>query len=434
MRLLALLSLFVILIVAPALASVAPVGGELPVNQFVTSDQDTPVVAAVPCGGFVAVWESQTQDGSLETVVVRRFDRFGRPAGDEQVVNVVSMDDQADPAVAVAADGSFVVVWDSAGGQDGDQRGIYGRRYDSTGTALGMPFLVNDVTEGDQNDAVVAMRADQGFVVVWEDDPIDGSGENLFGRLFDTDGMPVAASFPINVLTAFDQEDAEIGSDALGCFVVVWETVDDSGEGVAVRRFAVDGTALTTEIPVNTFEIGDQQNPALAVAADGSFVVTWEDQDQDPSGDPAIYGRAFDAAALPRDLPFAMDAFADGEQSAPAVAVGPDGTFWSVWESSGQDGFASRGVVATRHDTDGQAVCTEEVVNVTAVGIQGEPSLAVAADGRALVVWASGLAQDGSGFGIYARSLVVPLFADGFETGDPSAWDGVVGGAAHAAP
>src|SRR5205823_125788 len=69
--------------------------------------------------------------------------------------------------VGMAANGNYVVVWSSAG-QDGDGWGVYGQRFDARGTALGGEFRVNSTTAGDQNRPAVAVAPDGSFVVVWQ--------------------------------------------------------------------------------------------------------------------------------------------------------------------------------------------------------------------------------------------------------------------------
>src|SRR6476620_11190529 len=78
-----------------------------------------------------------------------------------------------------------------------------------------------------------------------------------------------------------------------GDFVVTWEADDaaDSG-GVFVRRFAADGTALTSVLRATTQVAGLQFVPAVAVDDSGGFVVAWESRDEDGSFG-GIYAQRF---------------------------------------------------------------------------------------------------------------------------------------------
>ena len=69
--------------------------------------------------------------------------------------------------VAIANDGSFVVVW---GGEGlGDTFGVFGRRFDGAGVPLGSDFLINTETVSGQIPASVRTAPDGSFVVAWDD-------------------------------------------------------------------------------------------------------------------------------------------------------------------------------------------------------------------------------------------------------------------------
>src|SRR5262245_58340651 len=67
------------------------------------------------------------------------------PVGAQFQVNTFTTSYQRYPSVAVAADGDFVVVWESNGsfGTDNNAVSIQGQRYASDGSAQGAQFQVN---------------------------------------------------------------------------------------------------------------------------------------------------------------------------------------------------------------------------------------------------------------------------------------------------
>ncbi|MGH8631791.1 MAG: hypothetical protein ACREU7_13640, partial [Burkholderiales bacterium] len=107
--------------------------GEIPVNTTTSNSQDNAAVAMDADGDFVVAWVSNSQDGSGYGVFARRFNVDGTPATAEFRVNTETADDQFGPAVAMDADGDFVVAWASAN-QDGDGLGVRARRFDADGT------------------------------------------------------------------------------------------------------------------------------------------------------------------------------------------------------------------------------------------------------------------------------------------------------------
>ncbi len=88
------------------------------------------------------------------------------------------------------ADGDFVVTWVSDG-QDGSGWGIYAQRYNAAGVAEGAEFLVNTVTSSNQSSPAIAMDADGGFVVTWQSFVQDGSGYGIYAQRYNN-----AAGFP----------------------------------------------------------------------------------------------------------------------------------------------------------------------------------------------------------------------------------------------
>jgi hypothetical protein len=147
------------------LAAVLPVGAEFQVNTYTTNAQRGPAVAADAAGDFVVAWRSDGQDGSSFGVFARRYDSAGVAQAGEFQVNTYTTNSQRFAAVAADPDGDFAVIWES-NTQDGSGTGVFGRRYDSAGTAQGGEFQVNTFTIGNQTNPAVAADAAGAFVVV----------------------------------------------------------------------------------------------------------------------------------------------------------------------------------------------------------------------------------------------------------------------------
>ena len=397
-------------------------GDEFQANAFTSDDQDTASLAIAEDGSFVAVWESFGQDTSFNGVYVRRFDAVGNPLGDDQQANTETFDEQEDADLTLLTGGGFVVVWDSAA-QDGDLRGIFGQRFDAAGQSAGDEFQVNVTSLGDQNDAVVAPAADGGFLVVWETD-VGGIPENLLARRFDASGQPISGEIEVNTFSDGDQEDADVASDAAGNFVVVWESDGQDGDldTIVARRFDPAGQPLGDEFVVNTFTTGNQDDPDVAVHPDGRFAVAWEDDTEDSLVD-AIFARYFAADGTPASAAFQVDTD-PGRQMNPRLALDHRGHAVVIWDSLDQDG-AGLGVILNSFDLAGNPEGIEQVVNSTVAGDQLDPHVVVTAHGDAVAVWDSG-GQDGSFVGVIGRRYNVHLLVDGFESGDTSAWSATV--------
>jgi hypothetical protein len=157
-----------------------PQGGEFQVNSYTTSWQNRPAVAADPTGNFVVAWSGD--DGFLDGVFGQRFSTSGSPLGGEFRVNSYSTNGQSHPAVTSDANGNFVVVWQAF--SDGGSYGIFGRHFDASGVPQGSEFQVNSYTTSGQRYPVVASAANGNFVVVWESDGQDGDQVGVFGQRF----------------------------------------------------------------------------------------------------------------------------------------------------------------------------------------------------------------------------------------------------------
>jgi hypothetical protein len=193
--------------------------------------------------------------------------------------------------------GGFVVVWESDG-QDGSAKGIFAQRLDASGTAIGIEFLVNTYTTGDQSDPAIDVDASGDFVIVWTSDLQDGDAEGAFGQRFAASGAPVGGEFQVNTYTTADQRNPAVAMDHSADFVVVWESdgQDGSDAGIFARRYDSVGTPQGSELQVNTYTTAAQTAPVVAARPQGDFVVAWESDGQDGSSG-GIFAQRFACAA-----------------------------------------------------------------------------------------------------------------------------------------
>jgi hypothetical protein len=214
-----------------------PLGPEFHVNTYTTSFQGLPSVSSDASGNFVVAWQSYGPDGSSWGVFGQRYASTGAPLGAEFRINSYTTGVQRPPQVAADASGDFVVIWRSDG-QDGSGAGQFGQRYASTGAPLGPEFQVNTYTAGDQLNTSVVADSGGNFVVVWRS-PQDGAGAGIFGQRYDSSGSPLGAEFRVNSYTTGEQQDPAVSADPLGNFVVVWHSYgqDGSSYGVFGQRY-----------------------------------------------------------------------------------------------------------------------------------------------------------------------------------------------------
>jgi hypothetical protein len=371
------------------------------VNTYTIANQRNSAVATDADGDFVVAWHGRTQDGGNDdNVYVQRYNASGAPQGSEFKVNTYTTDNQSDPAVAMDADGDFVVTWSSYG-QDGDYYGIYAQRYSAAGVVQGSEFHVSTQTSSNQTNSAVAMDANGNFVVTWQSNhPDEGSSFGIYAQRYNASGAPQGSEFQVNTETLLRQGQPKIAMDTDGDFVVTWESEgqDGSGYGIYAQRYNNAGVVQGSEFRVNTYTTDTQYKSAVAMDADGDFVVTWQSDGQDGSSF-GLYAQRYNASGAPQGSEFKVNTYTSNAQRYPAAAMDADGDFMVTWESEGQDG-SSYGIYAQRYNNAGVAQGSEFKINTYTSNAQRYPAAAMDADGDFIVTWQSD-GQDGSNDGVY---------------------------------
>jgi len=310
------------------------------INTTLVGDQSQPAVAMNANGDYVVVWVSPGQGADATTtatnIIAQRYNRRGEAQGTEFIVNSYETGDQNEPAVAMDSAGNFIVVWAGAGADDAD--GVWARIFDRFGNPLGDQFRVNQYRANAQYSPKVAVDAAGNFVVTWSSYGQDGDKDGVYARLFNAYGQPRSDEFRVNTTTANYQRLSDVAMDDVGNFVVVWMSYGQDGSGYAVmgRVFNASGTARTGELRINQYATNDQIDPRVAMDPSGNFVVTWSSFGQDGSGY-GIYARMYAPDGTAKGNEFRVNQTTLHWQYRPDVAMDRSGNFTIVWMSSGQD-------------------------------------------------------------------------------------------------
>jgi hypothetical protein len=375
-------------------------GPEFRANTFTISVQENAALAVAAGGEFVVVWESFPQDGDNYGVFGRRFDPAGAPLGGEFTVNTYTTSRQDYPAVASDARGHFVVAWESDA-QDGDTAGVFAQVFDRTGTPRGAEFRVNTYTTAAQGRPDVAVHTVGSFLVAWTGHGPNEDGEGIHAQLYDPAGVPRGGEFRVNTFTISYQGHVAAAADGAGNFVVAWSGAaqDGSGFGVFAQRLDASGAPRGSEFRVSTTTAGNQSRPDVAADAAGGFVVVWQSAGQDGSGY-GVFAQLYDGAGLPRGREFQVNTYTTADQRLAAVACDGAGHFVVSWRST-QDGNGV-GVFAQRFDAAGLPRGAEFRVNTYTTSDQDVPAAASDENGNFVLAWDSGT-QDGSSRGIFGQ-------------------------------
>jgi hypothetical protein len=401
--------LLALLVLPGSVAAQIPMGGEFRVNTYTTGSQYNSAVAGDEDGNFVVVWPAAGQ-GDNVGIFGRQFGPRGNPLGAEFRVNTYTTSYQVGPAVSMHASGNFVVVWYS-GGQDGSSAGVFGQRYSPSGAPDRGEFQVNLSTFGAQYAPDVAHFSSGQFVIVWQGygDPSD-EDSGIFA-LIDSVGIP--SELHVNTFTTSLQVRPAVAASAAG-FVVVWASRQDGfGYGIFGQRFDALGNPLGPEFAINTYTPGDQWDPDVAADAEGNFVVVWQGDGQD-GDDQGIFGQRFNSAGTAQAIEFQINTYTTGRQSRPAVARAAEGGFVVTWNAYEYD--VGDEIVGQRFASNGVPMGSEFFVNSYTTGGQRVPAVAWRGGEKFVVTWSSSL-QDGSDEGVFGQIYGDLIFADGFDGG-----------------
>jgi hypothetical protein len=396
-------------VAAHSWAQVTRVGVEFQVNSHATANQYRAVVAASRSGDFVVVWASNLQDGDLYGVFARRFTSSGVAVASEFRVNTYTSSHQYHPTVAAEGDGDFVVAWESFG-QDGMAEGIFGRRFNSAGAPQAAEFQVTSRTNVADDSASAAIDDAGNFVIAWKRK--EASSDEIFARRFNASGVPQALEFLVNAYTPGNQDQPAVATAGSGAFVVAWDDPgrDGSFRGVFGRRFDSAGAALDGDFQINTYTLSIQSRPFLSIGSDGAFVVTWTALDVDGEAQ-GVFARRFDAQGGPSGPEFQVTISTASGQLSYDVALDGDGEFIVVWRGDGAQDGAGTGIFARRFEAGGAPLTGELQVNSYTPGDQAFAAAAAAAGGAFVVAWSSA-SPGGDQLDVFAQRFGVPKTFD----------------------
>jgi len=402
------------LALSPAASAQGPrTGIEFQVNTVTGNAQARPALSSSALGSFVVVWESNLQDGAGWGIFAQRFSRTGAALGAELGVPERTGGHERRASVASSAVGDFVAVWH---GGDGQGYGVFARRFTSAGTGLAIEFQVNTYTISYQMNASVSAETNGDFVVAWQSAGQDGSDRGVFARRFTSSGTALAVELQVNTVATGDQLYPRTAMDADGDFIVAWESLQDgSALGVFAQRFSSAGAALASEFQATTYTVGDQRSPSVTMDADGDFVVVWQSFNDDYAFN--VFAQRFSSGGSQLAAEFRVNAFTPGPQTKPSVRAQANGDFVVAWDSQFQD-TSNLGIVARRFSSAGIGLEAEFQVNTFFTADQTDQALAIDANGDFVVAWQS--EHDGSYTGVFAQRFGPPDFdIDGNGANDP---------------
>jgi len=213
----------------------------------------------------------------------------------------------------------------------------------------------------DQTLPAVAMDADGEFIIAWQGEVPDavtfGSVTDIFARRFTPVGVvdpadvdfvqgvnPLGSHFRVNTFTANAQTQPTVGMDSDGNFVIAWSGNGQSVSffnGVVAQRYNRDGERIGSEVLVNTEDTNIHSSPSVGMSDDGHYVVAW-------SMLGVIQGEVYDPQGV--EL---MPQFAVNPGFSPSIAFDSGNNFvigWDQIRDADNIGTTSTGVFARMYE------------------------------------------------------------------------------------
>lgn len=189
--------------------------------------------------------------------------------------------------------------------------------------------------------------------------------------------------FLVNTTLASHQWRPDVAIDDSGRFTVVWE----GGGDIWHQRYNHLGLPGGPEVRVNTDPVLNAKFPTVAQADNGRFMVAW--QVEEAGEQKNIYARRYSNGGYPvnNDPEFKVNTTTSGHQSRPDLAMAGDGRFVIVWHCENREASGTYGIAAQRYDASAQKVGGELLVNTTTDGHQMRPAVAMTQTGDFMVAW-----------------------------------------------
>jgi len=396
----------------PSLTSVGP---EFRVNTLTQERQWEPAVAMDADGDFVIAFSGY---GDYESdpgwgIFARLYQADGTPRGDQFRVATVSNMFSNEVSVAMDADGDFVVVWIGVGGiSDPSPWPILARRFDADGTALSSSFQVNDATTNLCLSPALAMHAEGDFVVAWRN-KLSSEQFEVDVKRYSNQGV-IAGTQVIAIPSGVSNTPPAIVIAPDGTCLVAGNQITQVSPtstkyDILARRLDGDNQPTGSVFVLNGSVLRPRLRPAIAINQWGGYSAIWDSYTSSSNSQLKTFVRTFSSADIPTS-----DEIQVGSGAFASIAMDWGGNFAVTW-SNGLD-TANSDVLVRPYGIDALLIGNEQLVNSFTTDAQNFPSIAMDADGDAVIAWRSNL-QDGDSWGVFAQR---------YAGAPPSVWSGTV--------
>ena len=239
--------------------------------------------------------DSLSEDAIMKVVTVKESSSEFRvnsleeadPADSDDPFKEVTYYNQLNPAVAMDADGDFVITWQSEVSNvlvRGSYTDIYAKTYSARSYINDHSYLNDAYVEEESekmwpSDMMVNTVDTYTYIEVDPDDLSQNYYQKDSKTVYIQSVVETSKEFRVNTSTTNAQRNPDVAMDLDGNFVIVWDSEGQTisyFNGVYMQRYDKSGKAVSAETRVDTEVTGASTNPSVAADDNGQFVVTWE--------------------------------------------------------------------------------------------------------------------------------------------------------------
>lgn len=372
-----------------------------------TSDNYTIVAWADERGGTLA-------NGNYQ-IYVQKLDSNGVGLWNTSEAGVAIATGYASVGSGMIENYKICIVSDTAGGaiiswlDQRSGKAIYAQRVDGNGTVQwttgGIPVITNSAGYSVVNSFRMTADGAGGAIIGWGDDRNQSSKYDLYAQKIGSNGSLAWNANGVELYSStYSKTFQQLVSDGAGGAVVASQVATD-GTGSDIIALHVTSAGAIAWVSTVCQVANDEKNPQIVGSGTDNYIITWEDNRTQASGNSDIYAQALNGYGTAEWTAngVAICSAINSSQTKPSIiADGSNGAVITWHDSRGNDIYAQRvnGSGAVQWTPDGVAVCLSTVY-------QTAPQIVGTGSGGSIIFWPDSR-NDTSGFyysEIFAQKL-----------------------------
>jgi 3D (Asp-Asp-Asp) domain-containing protein len=274
-------------------------------------------------GRFIVTWGKSYENYTKLEIYFQRFSKNGQPLNiPTRIIDTsYNTSNTSLSGVSIVSDmsGKFILTWSHF--SIGDSTRVYFQRYDSTGSRIGTPQRVNEANSNVEIPKI-AINNDGSFVIVWQDNRnnITFNKYDIYMQRYDANANKIGNNIKVNddTNTMIDQLGADVGTDANGYTVVVWndQRLFNPYSNIFYQLYDINGNAIGANRRADVNAVFAETGiPKTQMRIDKKFYINWVDESY--AGKKQVFGRRFDWNGDPIGNPYMIPSSSPGnsEQS-----------------------------------------------------------------------------------------------------------------------